>query len=251
MISCYPRSLATSRSRAVSKWGCTPINGGCRALTPPVALTKWPGTSDEAHTSVRQRMIQRGLNSPPVVCKVMYCLNDFTAANGATRLVPRSHLTGMQPPADVPHTVDSIGAQALAGAAVIFDGRLWHGTGRNESNEPRLGLLATYCAPQFRTQENCTLGLTPEVYEQASEALLSRLGFKIWNAYGRIGHPSEAFLHARRQSLVRCVRAEVMHACVEVCVELKVVLRGLAFTHRATRLFSQRISLERTHAWTT
>ena len=133
--------------------------------------------------------------APPVACNVMFCLNDFTEANGATRLVPFSHLTGLQPPPDVPHTVPSIAAGAPAGSAVIFEGRTWHGTGANRANGPRLGLLATYCAPQFRTQENYTLGADPAVLEEASEELLARLGFKVWNAYGRTGHPHRRFVY--------------------------------------------------------
>ena len=127
--------------------------------------------------------------NPPVVCNVMYCLNDFTEANGATRLVPKSHLTGLQPPSDVPPSTPSIAAEAPAGTAVVFEGRLWHGTGANVANGPRLGVLATFCAPQFRTQENHTLGTDPAVLAEASDELLARLGFATWNAYGRIGDP--------------------------------------------------------------
>ncbi len=140
----------------------------------------------------------RAIN-PPVACNVMFCLNDFTEANGATRLVPFSHRTGLQPPPDVPHTVASIAAEAPAGSAVVFEGRTWHGTGANRANGPRLGLLATYCAPQFRTQENYTLGADPAVLAEASDALLARLGFRIWNAYGRTGHPHERFVYPPAQ----------------------------------------------------
>ena len=132
---------------------------------------------------------------PPVACNVMFCLNDFTAANGATRLVPNSHRTGAQPRPDVPHAVPSIAAEAPAGTAIIFEGRTWHGTGANVANGPRLGLLATYCAPQFRTQENYTLGIDPAVVAEASPELLARLGFKTWNAYGRTGDPNTAYVY--------------------------------------------------------
>ncbi len=137
---------------------------------------------------------QRAIN-PPVCCNVMFCLNDFTEANGATRLVPNSHLTGLQPPPDVPHVVPSIAAEAPAGTAIVFEGRTWHGTGANRANGPRLGVLATYCAPQFRTQENYTLGVDPAALDGASDALLARLGFKIWNAYGRTGDPNREFVY--------------------------------------------------------
>lgn len=135
----------------------------------------------------------RAIN-PPVACNVMYCLSDFTGRNGGTRLVPRSHLTGLQPPPGVPHDVPSVAAEGPAGTAILFEGRLWHGTGANLSNEPRLGVLATYCGPQFRAQENYTLGLAPEVRREAPPELLELLGFRVWNVYGRTGHPYEKFV---------------------------------------------------------
>lgn len=125
---------------------------------------------------------------PPAACNVMYMLNDFTADNGGTRLVPRSHLTGRQPTEGL--DLQPVAAEGPAGTAVIFEGRTWHGTGANTSDRVRLGLLATFCGPQFRTQENYTLGILPEVYEKCSTELLRRIGFGLWNAYGRVGSPA-------------------------------------------------------------
>jgi ectoine hydroxylase-related dioxygenase (phytanoyl-CoA dioxygenase family) len=129
--------------------------------------------------------------SPPVACNVMYMLNDFTAHNGGTRLVPRSHLTGRQPTESL--GLKPIAAEGPAGTAVIFEGRTWHGTGANVCDRLRLGLLATFCGPQYRTQENYTLGILPEVFDQCSDELKRRLGFAVWNAYGRVGSPARAF----------------------------------------------------------
>ena len=69
---------------------------------------------------------------------------------------------------------------------MVFEGRLWHGTGANNSNRDRLGVLATFCAPQFRQQENQTLALDPELWDELPQKLKERLGFKVWQAYGRI-----------------------------------------------------------------
>ncbi|MEC7865658.1 MAG: hypothetical protein VYD02_01985, partial [Pseudomonadota bacterium] len=63
---------------------------------------------------------------------------------------------------------------------------LWHGTGANSGNTDRLGVLTTFCAPQFRQQENQTIGLDRSLWESCSDKLKARLGFKVWNAYGRI-----------------------------------------------------------------
>ena len=139
--------------------------------------------------------------APPVVVNVMWMLNDFTEANGATRLAPRSHLVGRRPDKDGDKDAVSIAAEGKAGTAMLFDGRIWHGTGANTSDENRLGILSTFVAPQFRTQENYTTGAAPEVVAAASEDLLALLGFKIWNAYGRIESPTAGFIQQREASL--------------------------------------------------
>ena len=136
---------------------------------------------------------------PPAACNIIYMLNDFTADNGGTRLVPRSHLTGRQPTDAL--DLQPIAAEGPAGTAVIFEGRTWHGTGANTSDRIRLGLLATFCGPQFRTQENYTLGILPEVYEQCSPELLRRLGFGLWNAYGRVGSPARVLADPEQERI--------------------------------------------------
>ncbi len=139
--------------------------------------------------------------APPVVVNVMWMLNDFTEAIGATRIVPRSHLYGRRPDAERDKDVVSIPAEGVAGSAMLFDGRIWHGTGANVSDGQRLGVLTTFVAPQFRTQVNFTMATAPEVVAEADEDLLALLGFKIWNAYGRIESPVAGYIKQGERSL--------------------------------------------------
>ena len=124
--------------------------------------------------------------SPPVVANCMWMLSDFSPTNGATEVVPGSHLTGAHPNQEDQSAYPINQPKAEAGSLMVFDGRLWHGTGANTGNTDRLGVLTTFCSPQFRQQENQTLGLDRDLWESCSEKLKSRLGFKVWNAYGRI-----------------------------------------------------------------
>ncbi len=139
--------------------------------------------------------------APPVVINVMWMLNDFSEANGATRLVPRSHLYGRRPDKDRDKDVLSIPAEGVAGSAMLFDGRIWHGTGANTSDEMRLGLLTTFVAPQFRTQVNFTLAASEAALADADEDLLALLGFKIWNAYGRVESPVAGYVRQGERTL--------------------------------------------------
>jgi len=134
--------------------------------------------------------IHRKAISPPVVFNVVWMLDTFTEENGATRLVPGSHLLGKQPVIGI----KSIPAEAQSGTALILDGRTWHGTGANIGKTQRRAILTTFCAPQFRPQENYTVGIKRHVLKMADNDLRSLLGLKVWNAYGRNGHPTDEFI---------------------------------------------------------
>jgi len=120
----------------------------------------------------------------PVVANIMWMLTDFTEENGATRVVPGSHKRPS--PRGLTERPDTMAATGPAGTALIFDGRIWHGTGANRTDEPRLGILSYYCRPFIRQQENFTMSVAPEVVEHCSEELLALLGFRTWNTLGMV-----------------------------------------------------------------
>ena len=139
--------------------------------------------------------------APPVCINIMWMLCDFSSQIGATRIVPGSHLSGRQPKKGLFAEQDVISAEAPAGTAMVIDGRLWHGTGANITDEPRLGILQTMCGPQFRPQENYTVGVSTEILEDASPRLRALLGFKTWNAYGRVESPAVEFIYSKQESI--------------------------------------------------
>ena len=57
-----------------------------------------------------------------------------------------------------------------------------------------MAILITFCGPQFRPQENFTLGIKKNIFAKLSEFQKELLGFKVWNGYGRIGNPTEQFI---------------------------------------------------------
>ena len=136
--------------------------------------------------------------APPACVNSMWLLVDFHADNGATRVVPGSHLSGRQPKPELYGEEDLVPIEAPAGTAMFFEGRLWHGSGTNRTDEPRMGLLNTYCGPQFRPQENYTLGMLPEVLADAPLLLRELVGFKVWNGYGRFDAPAVEMIDRRQ-----------------------------------------------------
>ena len=130
---------------------------------------------------------------------VMWMLVDFTEENGATRLVPGSHRIPAEPPGDGPvATVPGVGP---AGTALVFDGRIWHGTGANTTaDEHRYGVLTYFCRPWMRPQENYTLSTHPDVLASADDELRALLGLRVWRTLGGVEGPWGAARQARRGS---------------------------------------------------
>lgn len=119
-----------------------------------------------------------------IICNTMWALTDFTAENGATRLVPGSHRADRSP---VPfEKVDSIPAEMPRGSVLVWHGSLWHGGGANRTGERRLGIAMNYCAGYIRQQENQQLGIPLTVARGFSPELRKLCGFGLYKRL--IGH---------------------------------------------------------------
>ena len=120
--------------------------------------------------------------APPMVVNVMWMLSDFTVDNGATRLVPGSHLSGLQP--EPSGRYDSVIIGAPAGTALAWEGRTWHAAGQNVTNQPRYGVVTLFAVPIVRQLTNFTYSLKPDVQAKLPGEMIELLGFKPWEGYG-------------------------------------------------------------------
>lgn len=120
---------------------------------------------------------------PPLVCSALFALDDFTAANGATRVVPGSHL---RPSPDFGAECETVPAEMARGSALIFHGGLWHGGGANTTGARRTGIAVNYCAGFIRQQENQMLGVPTEIARGYPPRLQELLGYGAYR--GLIGH---------------------------------------------------------------
>jgi ectoine hydroxylase-related dioxygenase (phytanoyl-CoA dioxygenase family) len=134
-----------------------------------------------------QLFVPRPWPAEPQGVNFAWLIDDFTADNGATEVVPRSHLAGDDvDPAEL--EANAVPLVAPAGTLVVFESRVWHRTGSNRSTYPRAGLFGWYTRPIYRTQENWFLSLDDRVVEDASDELLMLLGYKTQGlglVYGR------------------------------------------------------------------
>jgi ectoine hydroxylase-related dioxygenase (phytanoyl-CoA dioxygenase family) len=83
----------------------------------------------------------------------LWLLDDFIGNNGATRLIPGSHLWFKPLPKHLRQPVakhpDQRFINAKAGSALVFNGHLWHSGSRNESNRSRRVIQCQFVAREM------------------------------------------------------------------------------------------------------
>lgn len=149
---------------------------GFYQLSAPVGIFIGPGEAAQGlHKD--QSVYPLPDDFPPVVLNTIWAFDDFTKANGATRLIPKSHTwTGRAPNA----SDKLIYAEMPAGSVMFYPGNAWHGGGANTTATPRLGVILEYVAAWLRPQENHILAVPREVTEALPERLQELLGYNIY-----------------------------------------------------------------------
>lgn len=115
---------------------------------------------------------------PPLGAATIIAIDDFTADNGATVVIPGSHRwDDRAPTAD--DVAAAIPAVMPAGSMLFFLGTTWHGGGENRTDHSRMCVTAQYCAPWCRPQENFSLSVGRARVAQSSEHVQRLLGYSI------------------------------------------------------------------------
>ena len=121
---------------------------------------------------------------PPVIVNTMWALTEFTAENGATRLVPRS-----QDATELDQDPSIVTAEMEPGSVLVWSGGLFHGGGANCAQRPRLGLNVHYNCPWLRQQENQYLAIPKKIATSLSDEFLRLLGYDTHiDVYGLVDH---------------------------------------------------------------
>jgi ectoine hydroxylase-related dioxygenase (phytanoyl-CoA dioxygenase family) len=151
------------------------VLGGSYQLSAPTGIEIGPGEKAQfLHTDDGIYPLPRP--HPEVVLNTMWAFDDFTEANGATRVVPGSHRWTDRQPVDPDETVT---VTMPAGSVLFLLGSLWHGGGANRTDRPRLGVLLEYAAGWLRQQENHVLAVPRSVVRTLDPRLQELLGYGI------------------------------------------------------------------------
>lgn len=114
-------------------------------------------------------------NDYEVQCNTLWAMTDYTAENGATRIVPDSQFAGSgqkyPPEAGIP-------AAMKKGSVLLYTGKIYHGAGENKTDKVRQALNITYAVGWVRQEENQYLATPPEVARTLPDDLLKLMGYQ-------------------------------------------------------------------------
>ncbi len=128
---------------------------------------------------------------PNLSVQAMIALTEFTAENGATQVVPGSHLWE---PERKPQAKEIAQATMKAGSALYYLGKTLHGGGTNTSvSQSRRGLFYGYVLGWLRTGENMFLTVPIEQVRNMPKRVQELLGYKSLGGIGvvDVGSPME------------------------------------------------------------
>ena len=109
-----------------------------------------------------------------VQCNTIWAMTDFTAENGATRIVPGSnHFEDKLQFREK----DSEPAEMEKGSVLFYTGSVYHGGGANRSDATRTGINITYNVSWLRQEENQYLSVPLEIARTLPVELLRLMGY--------------------------------------------------------------------------
>jgi len=109
-----------------------------------------------------------------VQCNTIWAMTDFTAENGATRVIPGSNRYEDRQQFT---EADTEPAEMVKGSVLFYTGSLYHGGGANRSDAVRCGVNITYNVAWLRQEENQYLAVPQDIARTLPVDLLRLMGY--------------------------------------------------------------------------
>jgi len=129
------------------------------------------------HVDAPLGQIAEPLPEFPLTLQNVWMLDDFTADNGATRVMPRSHKLRKSPPWGSDPLEGEVTLTAPAGSVAIWLSNTWHRSGPNDTDGQRRAILCNYNVSWLRLFTDFTSTLPAEVLPTLSDDARYLLGF--------------------------------------------------------------------------
>lgn len=183
----HPLALAF----AEADLGPSCLLSACLAIKLHPGETVQPWHYDDSHCQLPWPRRAYGLSA-------FWAIDDTTAENGATEVMPGSHLwdngerlTGTSSADSFTDTQvrdvdddpgfqpDAVKLTMPAGSLAIAKGTLWHRGGANRSGAPRTIITPQYCSGFMRQLENMVLAVPPDVARTLPKRAQELIGYSI------------------------------------------------------------------------
>lgn len=156
----FEKALLTSKPLTLITW----LLGESVVLSSYTAnIVKQGAEYQGIHTDTS--FVPNPLSTYSHVANVCWCLDDFTADGGATRVVPGSHKLSSQPPF-IEGMEMLVPLEAPRGSVIVMHGNLWHCAGPRTIPGERIGLLNYFCRMYMKTQEPYSDLVTKEMIDR-------------------------------------------------------------------------------------
>ena len=144
-----------------------------------------PGTDEGGawHIDAPLTQMPEPLPDIPLTVQNAWMLDDFTEHNGATRVLPKSHLLRKKPAWGYEPEEGEIILTAPAGSMAMWLSQTWHRSGPNSTEHPRRALLGYFCRSWIKTFSDYTRAVPREVMEAYSPTTRYLLG---WSAFAPV-----------------------------------------------------------------
>ena len=113
----------------------------------------------------------------PMIIQVIWLLDEFNKFNGATRVVPKSHLRNDFPKINKKYPDEKF-LTGRKGSVILFNAAMWHGSSKKISDQERWGMIFSYSRwflkPSFDFNKNTPL----KIYNKLNTYQKELLGFK-------------------------------------------------------------------------
>lgn len=143
-------------------------------------LNRGPGGAPQPLHRDEDVWIHLAKPRPTIMLASVLALRDFTAENGATRVIPGSHLWD---PERQPTDAEAIPAVMRAGSGIIYLGSTIHAAGANATADQwRRGMHISYGVGWLRTEENQYLSIPLDQARALPRESQELLGFGVHDA---------------------------------------------------------------------
>jgi len=150
-LACWPRVLDLMSRLIVGRFLLNQQNG----------IINPPGRGYNQGAWHRDLPYQHFVSSRPVALNALFCLDPFRLDNGATYVLPASHLQERFP-SEAFVASEAIQVTAPAGSFIVLDAMTFHCGGANRSTQPRRAVNHVYAIPHIRQQIGLSAGLVDD-----------------------------------------------------------------------------------------